>query len=34
VFFLADSEVPWLVSQKVDKRALARMAQKLVEAPG
>ncbi len=30
VFFLSDDEVPWLVSQKVDRRALADMAQKLV----
>lgn len=30
VFFLSDSEVPWLVSQKVDRRALADIAQKLV----
>lgn len=30
VFFLNDADVPWLVSQKVDRRALADMAQKLV----
>jgi acyl-CoA synthetase (AMP-forming)/AMP-acid ligase II len=30
VFFLSDGEVPWLVSQKVDRRALADLAQKLV----
>jgi acyl-CoA synthetase (AMP-forming)/AMP-acid ligase II len=32
VFFLADAEVPWLVSQKVDRRALQDMAQKLAGA--
>jgi acyl-CoA synthetase (AMP-forming)/AMP-acid ligase II len=30
VFFLGDADVPWLVSQKVDRRALLDMAQKLV----
>jgi acyl-CoA synthetase (AMP-forming)/AMP-acid ligase II len=30
VFFLADADVPWLVSQKVDRRALLDLAQKLV----
>lgn len=30
VFFLPDADVPWLVSQKVDRRALAELAQKLV----
>lgn len=30
VFFLTDEEVPWLVSQKVDRRALTDMAQKLL----
>ena len=30
VFFLSDADVPWLISQKVDRRALADMAQKLV----
>ena len=30
VFFLTDDDVSWLVSQKVDRRALADMAQKLV----
>jgi acyl-CoA synthetase (AMP-forming)/AMP-acid ligase II len=30
IFFLADADVPWLVSQKVDRRALLDMAQQLV----
>ena len=30
VFFLGDADVPWLVSQKVDRRALLDLAQKLV----
>jgi acyl-CoA synthetase (AMP-forming)/AMP-acid ligase II len=30
VFLLRDADVPWLVSQKVDRRALLDMAQKLV----
>jgi len=30
VFLLTDADVPWLVSQKVDRRALLDMAQKLV----
>lgn len=30
VFFLGDADVPWLVSQKVDRRALLEMAQKRV----
>jgi acyl-CoA synthetase (AMP-forming)/AMP-acid ligase II len=30
VLFLADEDVPWLVSQKVDRRALATLASKLV----
>jgi acyl-CoA synthetase (AMP-forming)/AMP-acid ligase II len=29
VFFLTDADVPWLVSQKVDRRALSDMARKL-----
>jgi acyl-CoA synthetase (AMP-forming)/AMP-acid ligase II len=30
LFLLSDPDVPWLVSQKVDRRALLRMAQQLV----
>lgn len=30
VFLLADADIPWLVSQKVDRRALGSLAQKLV----
>jgi acyl-CoA synthetase (AMP-forming)/AMP-acid ligase II len=32
VFVFTDAEVPWLVSQKVDRRALQEMASKLVAA--
>jgi acyl-CoA synthetase (AMP-forming)/AMP-acid ligase II len=32
VFVLTDAEVPWLVSQKVDRRALLEIAAKLVAA--
>ncbi|HMC40755.1 MAG TPA: class I adenylate-forming enzyme family protein [Acidimicrobiales bacterium] len=32
VFLLGDADVPWLVSQKVDRRALLDTAQKLVSA--
>ncbi|MGI8492372.1 MAG: class I adenylate-forming enzyme family protein [Acidimicrobiales bacterium] len=34
VFFVADADVPWLVSQKVDRRALAAMAAEMVVAEG